>query len=178
MDQGFKIDVAIACIVISHHILYVNVIFWHFRSKRPWKKTKKRKKYSGSEKLLIPLPLPHPCHIAIIIYNRENDEPILMESEACQNVLKAIEESTSVSLFENEYINVDMASVDSQSQGSVLFNEGENEYVSRSAPPKVGASRKRPRSQLCQFSDFCIIPVTYGSGNQLILVDNCFTKCF
>lgn len=45
------------------------------------------------EKLLIPLPVPHPAHIAVTIYNRDADDPIPLESETCQSILRGIEES-------------------------------------------------------------------------------------
>lgn len=45
------------------------------------------------DKLVIPLPVPHPAHIAVTIYNRDTDDPIPLESEICQNILRGIEES-------------------------------------------------------------------------------------
>lgn len=56
----------------------------------PWKKHSLP--YSA-EKLLIPLPVPHPAHIAVTIYNRDADEPISLESDICQSILRGIEES-------------------------------------------------------------------------------------
>ncbi|XP_022916271.2 uncharacterized protein [Onthophagus taurus] len=56
----------------------------------PWKK--KPKPYMP-DKLVIPLPIPHPAHIAITIYNRDSDDPIPLESEICQSILRGIEES-------------------------------------------------------------------------------------
>lgn len=56
----------------------------------PWKKY--INPYSP-EKLLIPLPVPHPAHIAVTIYNRDTDDPIPLESEICQSILRGIEES-------------------------------------------------------------------------------------
>lgn len=58
----------------------------------PWKK--QSHPYSP-DKLVIPLPIPHPAHIAITIYNRDSDDPIPLESETCQNILRGIEESHS-----------------------------------------------------------------------------------
>ncbi|XP_044008897.1 uncharacterized protein LOC122852871 isoform X2 [Aphidius gifuensis] len=57
---------------------------------QPWKR--KMRAYSA-EKLLIPLPIPHPAHIAINIHNRDSEDPISLDSDICQNILKAIEES-------------------------------------------------------------------------------------
>lgn len=57
---------------------------------RPWK----RKQYENifTEKLLIPLPIPHPVHIAISIYNRDSDAPIPLECDVCGDILKSIED--------------------------------------------------------------------------------------
>lgn len=56
----------------------------------PWKR--KRHEFKA-EKLIIPLPIPHPSHIAVIIFNRENEEPIPLESDICFEILKAIGDS-------------------------------------------------------------------------------------
>ncbi|XP_043500875.1 uncharacterized protein LOC122523280 isoform X1 [Polistes fuscatus] len=57
---------------------------------QPWKR--QIRPYSA-EKLVIPLPIPHPAHIAITIHNRDSEDPIPLDSELCQNILRAIEES-------------------------------------------------------------------------------------
>ncbi|XP_053697381.1 uncharacterized protein LOC128744410 [Sabethes cyaneus] len=57
---------------------------------KPWKR-KEQKKYAA-EKLLIPLPIPHPVHIAISIYNRDSEHPIPTESDICWDILRSIEE--------------------------------------------------------------------------------------
>ena len=60
---------------------------------RPWKKKTDDK--SLSEKLLIPLPVPHPVHIAINIYNRDAEHPIPLDSELVWEILKSIEDCQS-----------------------------------------------------------------------------------
>uniref|UniRef100_A0A1A9VB52 Uncharacterized protein n=1 Tax=Glossina austeni TaxID=7395 RepID=A0A1A9VB52_GLOAU len=57
---------------------------------RPWKKKTDEK--SANEKLLIPLPVPHPVHIAINIYNRDAEHPIPLDSELVWEILKSIED--------------------------------------------------------------------------------------
>ncbi|XP_051167467.1 uncharacterized protein LOC127285474 isoform X1 [Leptopilina boulardi] len=57
---------------------------------QPWKR--QMRPYSA-EKLVIPLPIPHPAHIAVTIHNRDSEDPIPLDSEICQNILRAIEES-------------------------------------------------------------------------------------
>ncbi|XP_039440636.1 uncharacterized protein LOC120421483 isoform X2 [Culex pipiens pallens] len=57
---------------------------------KPWKR--KQTKKHASDKLLIPLPIPHPVHIAISIYNRDSDHPIPIESDICWDILRSIEE--------------------------------------------------------------------------------------
>jgi len=57
---------------------------------QPWKR--QIHPYSA-EKLVIPLPIPHPAHIAVTIHNRDSEDPIPLDSELCQNILRAIEES-------------------------------------------------------------------------------------
>ncbi|XP_049817861.1 uncharacterized protein LOC109609412 isoform X1 [Aethina tumida] len=58
----------------------------------PWKK--QSRPYSP-DKMVIPLPVPHPAHIAVTVFNRDSDDPIPLESETCQNILRGIEESHS-----------------------------------------------------------------------------------
>ncbi|XP_014217676.1 uncharacterized protein LOC106646149 isoform X2 [Copidosoma floridanum] len=65
---------------------------------QPWKR--KIRPYSA-EKLLIPLPIPHPAHIAVTIHNRDTEDPIPLDSDLCQNILKAIEESPSEMAMES-----------------------------------------------------------------------------
>lgn len=58
---------------------------------KPWKR-KPIAKNLAAEKMLIPLPIPHPVHIAIAIHNRDSEQPIPLDSEICWDILKAIEE--------------------------------------------------------------------------------------
>jgi hypothetical protein len=57
---------------------------------KPWKR--KTKTHNPAEKMLIPLPIPHPVHIAISIYNRDSDQPIILESDMSFDILRSIEE--------------------------------------------------------------------------------------
>jgi hypothetical protein len=57
---------------------------------KPWKR--KKSILNQCEKLLIPLPIPHPVHIALSIYNRDSDEPIPLDSDLCWDILRSIEE--------------------------------------------------------------------------------------
>ncbi|XP_055375175.1 uncharacterized protein LOC129607934 isoform X2 [Condylostylus longicornis] len=57
---------------------------------RPWKRKNADK--NVAEKLLIPLPIPHPVHIAIAIHNRDSENPIPLDSELCWEILRAIED--------------------------------------------------------------------------------------
>lgn len=57
---------------------------------RPWKRL--CVPYSA-EKLLIPLPIPHPAHIAVTIYNRDADDPISLDTDLCQEILRAVEDA-------------------------------------------------------------------------------------
>lgn len=57
---------------------------------RPWKR--KHGERNPAEKLLIPLPIPHPVHIAIAIHNRDSEQPIPLDSELCWEILRAIED--------------------------------------------------------------------------------------
>ncbi|KAG8229642.1 hypothetical protein J437_LFUL015593 [Ladona fulva] len=56
---------------------------------QPWKR--KSLPYSA-EKLLIPLPVPHPAYIAVAIHNRDGEDPVPLDSELCQSILKAVED--------------------------------------------------------------------------------------
>lgn len=59
-----------------------------------WKRWKRKPiaKNTVADKMLIPLPIPHPVYIAIGIYNRDSDQPIPLDSEICWDILKAVEE--------------------------------------------------------------------------------------
>lgn len=87
---------------------------------KPWK----RKKLNGNqcEKMLIPLPIPHPVHIAISIYNRDSDQPIPLDSDLCWDICRSIEECygdiealNSVSRFRSFAIDSSNDSLDSSS---------------------------------------------------------------
>lgn len=54
---------------------------------RPWKRT--QQSYMA-DKMCIPLPVPHPAHIALIIYNRDSESPIPLESENCIGILRSV----------------------------------------------------------------------------------------
>jgi hypothetical protein len=56
---------------------------------KPWKRIKCENKF---EKLLIPLPIPHPVHISVSIFNRDSDQPISVDTEMCWDILRSIEE--------------------------------------------------------------------------------------
>lgn len=62
-------------------------------SPTPWTPWKKHPKHFSADKLVIPLPVPHPAHIAVTIFNRDSDDPIPLESDTCQSILRGIEES-------------------------------------------------------------------------------------
>lgn len=87
---------------------------------KPWK----RKKLNANrfEKMLIPLPIPHPVHIAISIYNRDSDQPIPLDSDLCWDILRSIEECygdieafNSVTRFRSFAIDSSNDSLDSSS---------------------------------------------------------------
>ncbi|XP_050538538.1 uncharacterized protein LOC126903976 isoform X2 [Daktulosphaira vitifoliae] len=67
---------------------------------RLWKKS--HKMYMA-DKLCIPLLIPHPVHIALIIYNRDTENPISLESDNCNSILRALEDHC-VDLLFAEYI--------------------------------------------------------------------------
>ncbi|PSN34108.1 hypothetical protein C0J52_14201 [Blattella germanica] len=58
-----------------------------------WQPWKRRCRPYSAEKLLIPMPVPHPAHIAVTIHNRDSEDPIPLDSELCQNILRAVEDS-------------------------------------------------------------------------------------
>lgn len=65
------------------------------RKRLSWKRWKRKceRKPIALDKMLIPLPIPHPVCIAIEIYNRDSDDPIPLDSDICWDILKAVEES-------------------------------------------------------------------------------------
>jgi hypothetical protein len=58
-----------------------------------WTPWKKHARPFSPDKMVIPLPVPHPAHIAVTIFNRDSDDPIPLESDTCQSILRGIEES-------------------------------------------------------------------------------------
>lgn len=66
---------------------------------RPWKRH--CIPYSA-EKLLIPLPIPHPAHIAVTIYNRDTEDPIPLDSDLCQEILRAVEDAYGINCIATE----------------------------------------------------------------------------
>ncbi|XP_063235543.1 uncharacterized protein LOC134538292 isoform X2 [Bacillus rossius redtenbacheri] len=58
-----------------------------------WQPWKRQARPYNAEKLLIPLPVPHPAHIAVAIHNRDSDDPIPLDSELCQDILRAVEDA-------------------------------------------------------------------------------------
>lgn len=58
-----------------------------------WQPWKRQSKPYNADKLVIPLPIPHPVHIAVTIYNRDSEDPIPLDLELCQSILRAVEES-------------------------------------------------------------------------------------
>lgn len=61
----------------------------HLWPKRPWK----RDSHSSTVgKLSIPLPIPHPAHVAILIFNRDTEQPIPMDQDIFWEILKSIED--------------------------------------------------------------------------------------
>lgn len=53
-----------------------------------WQPWKRRTRPYNAEKLLIPLPVPHPAHIAVTIHNRDTDDVIPLDSELCRDILR------------------------------------------------------------------------------------------
>lgn len=51
----------------------------------PWKRES-----SAGERPSLPPSVPHPAKIALIIFNRENEDPIPLDSDACQQILRAV----------------------------------------------------------------------------------------
>lgn len=98
---------------------------------RPWKRP--NIPYSG-EKLLIPLPLPHPARIAVTIHNRDSEDVIDLDSELTQLILRAIEESSTEYQGEmSKYLEENsMDSVESQSSiaSGSTFNWRQGEWNS------------------------------------------------
>ncbi|GAB6027230.1 hypothetical protein CHUAL_001518 [Chamberlinius hualienensis] len=73
-----------------------------------------------SPKLKAPLLIPHPVQVAIVVYNREADDPIPLEWDSCRNVMKVIEES--VRQLSSEFVDIDLSPIGSQC--SVVGKEG------------------------------------------------------
>lgn len=61
------------------------------RSLVPWKRAHRR---FSPEKLPIPLPIPSPANVAVIVHNRETEDPIPQESDICQVILKVLDDNS------------------------------------------------------------------------------------
>ena len=100
-----------------------------------WQPWKRRCRPYNAEKLLIPLPVPHPAHIAVTIHNRDSEDPIPLDSELCQNILKAVEDShahqealENVSRFRGGAGDSSFDSVASQSEDKSSHESAEESY--------------------------------------------------
>ena len=77
----------------SHGRRRTNVLAGSGSIARMWQPWKRHSTPYSAEKLLIPLPIPHPAHIAVTVHNRDSEDPIPLDLELCQNILKAVEDS-------------------------------------------------------------------------------------
>lgn len=64
-----------------------------------WTPWKREGAVYRAEKLVIPLPIPHPVQIAVIIHNRDADDPVPLHSDEGAGVLKALEDSQVILIF-------------------------------------------------------------------------------
>lgn len=94
---------------------------------RPWKKKTHEK--SVTEKLLIPLPVPHPVHIAIAIHNRDSENTIPLDSELVWEILKSIEDCQ----------GGDMMAVQSVARYRGVVTESSNDSLATSS--SIGSTR-------------------------------------
>ncbi|EEB13018.1 conserved hypothetical protein [Pediculus humanus corporis] len=78
---------------IKRHRTWSSMVPSKKNEKLMWKPWKRENKWYNAEKLVIPLPIPHPAHIGITIHNRDSDDPINLGTELCNNILKALEDS-------------------------------------------------------------------------------------
>lgn len=96
------------------------------------------------EKLLNPLPIPHPASITVLVYNRDVDNPLPIDSDICHDILRSIEDScmrfdakSKSSLSEND-----------EGHSSYLI-EDENKCAIQSLSPRlsaVGSEKNSPGS--------------------------------
>ncbi|KAK3915173.1 Glycerol-3-phosphate acyltransferase 1, mitochondrial [Frankliniella fusca] len=101
---------------------------------RPWKR--QCIPYSA-EKLLIPLPIPHPAHIAVTIHNRDTEDPIPLDSELCQEILRAVEDAYGMKCM--------VADPDSHNVGSrYRAGPGDSSFDSAASRSSLSSDCSRP----------------------------------
>ncbi|KFM67788.1 hypothetical protein X975_26213, partial [Stegodyphus mimosarum] len=91
-----------------------NTVHKKEKKKRQLYHWRRKSKISHPEKLFIPLPLPHPVQISVIIFNRENEDPIPIETDLCLEILKATADgakSSAILMYEYEDSPIDAQSV-------------------------------------------------------------------
>lgn len=72
----------------SRYLRFVKKIsFW-----KHWNETEKS--FKPLEKLLNPLPIPHPAFITVLVYNRDVDDPLPIDSKVCHEILHSIDDSS------------------------------------------------------------------------------------
>ncbi|XP_014234034.1 uncharacterized protein LOC106657177 isoform X1 [Trichogramma pretiosum] len=59
-----------------------------------WQPWKRHQRPYTADKLEIPLPIPHPAYIAVTIYNRDTEDPIALDSDICEHILRSIEDAS------------------------------------------------------------------------------------
>lgn len=82
---------------------------------------------------MIPLPVPHPAHIAITIHNRDSDDPIPLESEICQSILRGIEESHGSPDETGKYWKLKNAKLLISQKGIGKYKAGEDAFETASS---------------------------------------------
>lgn len=134
---------------------------------KPWKR--KKLNVNRCEKMLIPLPIPHPVHIAISIYNRDSDQPIPLDSDLCWDILRSIEECygdiealNSVSRFRSFVIDSSNDSLDSSS------SSGEGEMKDVDSRESVDGTETLP----CTNRSLGITQITITPNNAEDIVES------
>lgn len=139
-----------------------------------WNKTQTSSEQT--EKLIFPLPIPHPAYISIFISNRDADQPIPLDSELCWEILRSIEEcygdQDALQMISNRksiHIDSSQNSLQDSSTGDDLHDDSESMRETAETLPCINRTdAHREIETIHTFSSHESInyPTSLGSGSN------------
>lgn len=135
-----------------------------------WNKTQTSSEQT--EKLIFPLPIPHPAYISIFISNRDADQPIPLDSDLCWEILRSIEEcygdQDAIQMISNrKSIDSSQNSLPDSSTGDDLHDDSESMRETAETLPCINRTDAREIETIHTFSSHESLnyPTSVGSND-------------